>query len=348
MKKKIFFIMSTDDYSGAEAVNFSIINGLKDKFDFYWVSQNGNINNFLEEQNIKWIEIETLNIKEIKRIVKEYKPDILHSTDFKATVICALTRMKVPIIAHLHNNSPWLKSLNIYSIVFLFSALKAKKILTVSESIEKEYIFSKFLRNKIECISNPISRKKILDKVDNFDKKIVDKKYDICCVARLTEQKNPKKFINIVEKIKGKFPDIRCIWIGKGELEEECRKILKEKKLERNINFVGFKKNPYKYMIQSKIFMLTSDWEGFGLVAFEALTLGLPAIVSNVGGLPSIIDTSCGFLCDNSKQFIDDVSILLDDKQLEEYSKNAINRSKKIDNYNKYIKKIDKIYRSCL
>ena len=135
MKKKVFFIMSTDDYSGAEAVNFSIIDGLKDKFDFYWVSQSGNINNFLDEQNIKWIEIKKLSIKEIKRIVKEYKPDILHATDFKATVICSLTRIKVPIISHLHNNSPWLKSLNIYSIIFLLSTLKVKKILTVSESI---------------------------------------------------------------------------------------------------------------------------------------------------------------------------------------------------------------------
>ena len=37
--KKIFFVMSTDDYSGAEAVNFSIINNLKDKYEFYWVSR---------------------------------------------------------------------------------------------------------------------------------------------------------------------------------------------------------------------------------------------------------------------------------------------------------------------
>ena len=195
------------------------------------------------------------------------------------------------------------------------------------------------------CISNPISRKKILDKID---KTIDYKKYDICCVARLTNQKNPKKFISIIEKIKNEFPNIRCIWIGKGELEKECKEIVREKNLEENIEFIGFKKNPYKYMIQSKIFMLTSDWEGFGLVAFEALTLGLPTIVSNVGGLPNIVDESCGFLCNTCEEFVNAISILLDDKQLNKYSENTINRSEKIDNYDEYLKNINKIYRSCL
>ena len=43
MNKKVFFIMSTNDFSGAENVNFSIIDGLKEKYDFYWVSKKGNI-----------------------------------------------------------------------------------------------------------------------------------------------------------------------------------------------------------------------------------------------------------------------------------------------------------------
>ena len=37
--KKVFFIMSTNDFSGAEAVNFDIVNGLRGEFDFYWVSK---------------------------------------------------------------------------------------------------------------------------------------------------------------------------------------------------------------------------------------------------------------------------------------------------------------------
>ena len=129
MKKKIFFIMSTNDFSGAEFVNFSIIEGLKEKYDFYWVSSSGNINKFLDESNINWIEIKKLSVKEIKRIIKEYKPNILHATDFRASVICTLTNTKVPIISHLHNNAPWLKKVCINSFLFLYAGIKVNKIL---------------------------------------------------------------------------------------------------------------------------------------------------------------------------------------------------------------------------
>ena len=344
MKKKVFFIMSTDDFSGAEAVNFSIIDGLKDKIDFYWVSRKGNINSFLDERNIKWIEIEKLSVSEIKRVVKKYKPDILHATDFKASVVCALANTKVYLVEHLHNNSPWLKKISINSFAFLYAALKANKILTVSDSIEKEYIFSKMISKKILCVGNPVSCETILDKVS---KKIYEKKYDICCVARLTEQKNPVKFINVVDEVKKTFSDIRTVWVGKGELEDECLFLTSKKGLTDNIEFVGFKKNPYEYMASSKIFLLTSDWEGFGLVAFEALSLGLPCVVSNVGGLPDIVDDSCGICTNNIDEMVNFIEQLLKKNDLyNKYSKNAVVRAKMIDNYEKYIKTIENIYMS--
>lgn len=340
--QKIFFIMSTDDYSGAEAVNFSIIDHLKDKYDFYWVSKKGNINNFLKEKNIKWIEINELNIKEIKRIVRDYRPNILHATDFKASVICSLAHTKIPLIEHLHNNAPWIKKINVNSIAFLYAALKAKTILTVSDSIEKEYCFSKIIRKKFDCVGNPISCDSILEKIPNNNYK---KKYDVCCVARLTAAKNPLKFINIIEKLKNNFPKIKVVWVGKGELEDECKITIDKKNLNNNIKFAGFQKNPYKYMAQSKIFMLTSDWEGFGLVAFEAMTLGLPCVVSNVGGLNMIVDKSCGKLCTNENDFIEEARLLLTNEEIyKEKATAAIKKSKNIDNVVNYMNKLSEIY----
>lgn len=344
MKKKIFFIMSTDDYSGAEAVNFSIIDGLRDKYDFYWVSKSGNINNYLVEKNIKWIEIKKLSVSEIKRIVREKHPDILHATDFKASVICALANTKVPLIEHLHNNAPWIKKINIKSLMFLYSGLKANKILTVSDSIKQEYIFSNFINKKVECISNPVSRKKILSLLKKDDYK---KEYDICCVARITEAKNPLLFINVVAEIKKQFPNIRVVWVGEGELRNECEVLSKKLKVNHNIEFVGHQKNPYQYMARSKIFMLTSKWEGYGLVAFEALTLGLPCVVSDVGGLPEIVDDTCGKLCHDSTDYKVILDILNNQKLYDKLSINAIKKSKKIENYSEYIVQLEKIYNQC-
>lgn len=342
MKKKVFFIMSTDDFSGAEAVNFSIIENLSDKYDFYWVSRKGNINNFLAEKNIKWIEINKLSVKEIKRVVKEYEPDILHATDYKASVICSLAGVKIPLIEHLHNNSPWLRKININSFAFLYAGLRANKVLTVSESIENEYIFSKFIKNKIECIDNPISRYKILAKVNQED---YEKIYDICCTARIVSQKNPFKFLDVLYNIKKDIPNVKAIWIGDGELKEKVIERAKKLELESNIQFIGFQKNPYKYMAKAKVFMLTSDTEGYGLVAFEALTLGLPCVVSDVGGLPKIVDDRCGKLCNDKEQFSKEIINLLKDNEYYKLkSEEALKKAEKIENIDEYMKKIERIY----
>lgn len=340
--KKIFFIMSTNDYSGAEAVNFSIIDNLKDQYDFYWVSKKGKINNFLHEKGIKWIEIKKLSVPEIKKIIKNYKPDILHATDYRSSVICSLANKNKPLLLHVHNNGLWLKKLNFYSLSFLYAGIKCKKIITVSPSIENEYIFRSFFKNKFVCLGNPFSNKNIIQKVNNKD---YNKKYDICCTARLTEAKNPLRFLEILCEIKKKKKDIKAIWIGTGENEVEFLQKIKELDLEENIKLAGFQKNPYKIMASSKIFLLTSKWEGFGLSALEALSLGLPAIVSNVGGLPYIINNKCGLICNSNKEFINEiVKLLTNNAYYEEKRICALKRAKELSNYPEYFNSIAKLY----
>lgn len=343
MKKKIMFIMPNKGYSGAEKVVIQIIENLKNKYEFIYVSEPGEINQYLQDRNIRHIKTKKrLDKNEIEEIVKKEKPSILHATDYRASTVASFVNTKIPIISHLHNNPPWLKNLNKNSIAYLLASRKFKKILTVSDSIELEYIFSKLIKNKIENISNPISRREILDNISNNK---TDKIYDICFVARLCKQKDPIRFVDIIEKIKDIIPNISVIMIGEGSLNEEVKQYIIEKKLSDTINLLGFKKNVYEYMNESKIFCLTSKWEGFGLVAFEALTLGIPTYVTPVGGLVDIVDNDCGYLCHTNEEFVNEmITVLKDKKKYQTKSNNAIEKSKKLDNIEEYMSKLDKIY----
>lgn len=338
----VIHVANSKIFSGLESVACDIISSnLSNTYRLIYVTQNGAIVDVLKEKNIKYEIINRLNSREIKRVIKKYKPSIIHAHDFTASVICSFVKKKICLIEHLHNNCPWLKRYNLYSIAFLFAGLRADKILTVSESIENEYVFSNLIKKKIECIGNPISREKVLSNIKNN----YDKEYDLCCVARLTKQKNPYKFLEILNEIKDEYPCIKAVWVGDGELRKDILEQSKKLGLEDNIIFVGFKKNPYEYMAKSKIFLLTSDWEGFGLVAFEALTLGVPCVVSSVGGLSNIVDEKCGKLCFEKKDFINEIKLLLSD---EEYYKKKKNNAKlqsiKLDNFSDYIRIIRKIY----
>ncbi len=341
-KKKIVHLTNSNVFSGLESVSCQIIENSSSDFDHIYVTKDGPIVDELIKRQINYELISKMNVREIRRIIKKTKPKLIHSHDFTPSFISSLSSGKIPIISHIHQNPEWLKKINIKSFIFLLSSLKAKKILIVSESIEKEYIFSKIIRKKIICVENPISCDRILEKCNINDKK----KFDFCCVGRVEDVKNPYLFIQIIKKIKQKKKNIRAVWVGSGSLLDDLNEIVEIEHLQQNIQFVGFSDNPYQYLAKSKIFLLCSKYEGFGLVAFEALTLGLPCIVSNVGGLKNIVDNDCGHLCSTVDEYVNELEMLIENSDI--YNKKSTKaklKAKQLENYSSYFNKLDKLYR---
>ena len=341
--KKVLLIMPNSGFSGAEKVILQIVNGLKDKYKFVYVSESGKIDYYLSKFNIKHIILSTrLNRNEIISTIKKENPDIIHTVDFRALVTISTINTKIPVVSHLHNNPLWLQTINKRSLLYLFSSFKAKKIMAVSDAVINEFIFKKFLKKKIENVLNPLDTKEILDKVKSSD---YFKKYDLCFVGRLTEQKNPILFLEIVNKLKNKNKNIKALMIGTYSEDNKIDDYIKKNDLGNNIKKIDFIENPYRLMASSKVLCMTSKWEGFGLVAFEGLTLGLPVVTTNVGGICNMVDLSCGFFCSSVNEFVQKIEYLIYNKEnLDLYSKNALNKSKKLNNIDVYLNNIDKIY----
>ena len=337
--KKVIFVVNTDSYSGAEAVNIKIIENLKDKYDFYYACPSGKINEYLEERNIKHINIKKVSMREIKRIVKEYKPDVLHATDFTASCVCASCKKRgVKVISHIHCNPLWLKKkINFKSILYFLCAKKFDKILVVSNAVIEEYVYGKYIKKKVENVSNPVSVKVVQDKVADYTKC-----YDICYCGRLSNEKNPLGFIDIIGLLKKDIPTIKAIIVGSGNLEKKCVEKINELKLQDNVEMVGFQKNPYEYIAKSKMLLSTSVYEGYGLVAFEALALGVPVAAPNVGGVSKIVTDKCGIVYNNEKEVVDYIK-----RNINKYMKfgnSATTRAKELDNLEKYMTFLDNLY----
>lgn len=341
---RVIHLMSTDDYSGAENVAINIVNELNNLgIETYYATQKGKIDEFLSEKNVKnIIHIKKLSIKEIRRIEKEYNPDIIHAHDYRASFLTSMACKNSKIISHIHNNPLWIKNfLHPFSWAFLFASKKISKILIVSDSIKNEYIFSNKINDKLIKVGNPLDRKTILSKVSNN----IEKYYDLCFTGRLSSQKNPVMFIELVKKLKEKKQNIKAIMIGDGELKKDCLELIDKYELKQNIEMKGFLKNPYEEMYKSKVFCLPSIYEGFGLVVFEALTLGLPSVVSKVGGLVEIVNEKCGKTCRNKEEFEKElIELITNERYYKEKSDEAIIRSKELENFNAYMDNIIKIY----
>ena len=89
---------------------------------------------------------------------------------------------------------------------------------------------------------------------------------------------------------------------------------------------------------------MPSSWEGYGLAAVEALSLGIPVVCSNVGGLPSIVNENCGKICRTLDDYTNSINTILKKENYEMYSKNALKRAQELENIDSYICKLSTIY----
>lgn len=343
--KKILHLLNSGSFSGAENVALTIIKNTNSKeYISYYASLDGSIREVMEENNVNFISFESMSIKKIKKVIEQIKPDIIHAHDFTASIVASFATIKIPIISHIHHNVPWLKKIGVNSFVFLFSSFRAKKVLGVSPSIINEYVFSKLIEKKFVNVENPIDRKKILRKSKALSP--INAQYDLAFIGRLSEPKDPVSFIKIVKEVKMYIPNISVAMLGDGQLKEECINIINDLGLNSNIDMLGFLSNPYTVLNNSKVLCMTSKWEGYGLVAAESLVLGKPVLAHPVGGLPTIINKSCGLLTNSKTDYVEEIVRLL--KNEDYYNnkvKGAIQRSEELDNLQRYMNVIEKNYK---
>lgn len=105
---------------------------------------------------------------------------------------------------------------------------------------------------------------------------------DIVFVGRLDYQKNLFKFIEVVKQVSLRRPQVKVKIIGDGPLRPQIIKLIKQNRLTSNIVLVPATLNPIPFYLDSKIFLLTSDYEGFPLTLMEAISCGCYPVINNL------------------------------------------------------------------
>ncbi len=343
---KILHILNSNNYSGAENVVCQIIEGFRNNnnIEMFYCSPIGRIENVLAEKKIAFCPLKKMTLNELKRVIKMVKPDIIHAHDYKASLMISLLGVHMPIIYHLHNNAPWIKNKNFKTLLFRFACKKASIIYGVSNSIINEFVYAKYIKNKYYSIGNPFDNSVVINKAkDDFC--ITKKKFDICFCGRLSEAKRPLFLLDIIAEAKKSKHDLSVSIIGDGELKGAFLEKVNELGLNDNVETFGFVSNPFPLIKQSKIFLMPSKWEGFGLAALEALSLGIPVLASPVGGLTEIVNCNNGLLCNDISDFSDEINKLLTDQvYYDEKSKNAKLTGMEKTNISSYISTLKEHY----
>lgn len=99
-------------------------------------------------------------------------------------------------------------------------------------------------------------------------------------VGRLNIQKDFQTLIKAFAKVR-KNHSCRLIILGNGAEKQNLKQLVKQLNLENDVQIPGFVDNPYKYMKNSQVFVLSSAWEGLPNVLIEAMAVGTPVVATN-------------------------------------------------------------------
>lgn len=165
------------------------------------------------------------------------------------------------------------------------------KVIHVSKSEEMEAIERKLIKKqKSIVVYNGVEQ-------PNKNKRINNERFTIINLARVDAQKNPEAFVEIAKVIVEENPNIQFIWAGHGEQLEKMRAKVKKYQLQNHIQFIGHLEDKDSLLCQADLYFSTSHYEGLPFAVIEAMSYGVPLLLSNnIGHVDLIANEENGLL----------------------------------------------------
>lgn len=299
-----------------------LINDKPNKEEFKIAIKNKNILSIINEgfKSIKILYLKRVrNIKAIKNIDSKY---IITTRYFHSLLVGKYADKNIIKIAtehNYHNND------NKYIKKVVGSVKRFNYLILVSNNLKE------FYKDKVKCKCVFIPN--VIDKLPNKSTDL--KENNIINIGRLEKEKGQSDLIDIVYELKKDIKDIKLYLIGDGSLKSSLEEKVKSLNLEDTVIFTGFisKEEIEKYMIKSKLFVMTSFTESFGIVLTEAMSYKVPCIAYDCAdGARELLKNNNGVLIKdrNQKEMVNKIKKLLKDKkEMEKISNLGYNSCKK-------------------
>ena len=303
---KILYVITALGVGGAEIVTINIANQIVSRgygVTILHLREMNNLKSYIDPR------VQTVTLSMTKspvsfikalfrasKFIKRWKPDIVHGQMFHANLFCRILRvfLRFPVLITTEHN----KYIGGRLRMVLYRITDFLTDLNTNVSKEATELFVKcksFSENKTMSIYNGID----LEKFFHYESKAtsIREKYGIneedfvfINVGRLTEAKNHKGLIDVFTLLVEKYKNMKLLIVGTGELENELQNYIRVKGGEEFVSLAGRHFNVVDFYNASDCFVLSSTWEGFGVVLVEAMACELPVVTTDAGGCAEVVD----------------------------------------------------------
>ena len=278
-------------------------------------------------------------------VIVNNKIDLLHvhyaiphaSAAYMAKKILEEQGIRIPVITTLHGTDITLVGRDkTFAPVVAFSINQSDAITAVSENLRQETFKSFHIEKEIEVIHNFVDIQRFNKKpIDAFRRVIAPEGEKILMHAsNFRKIKRVTDVVEIFAKVKKEVPS-KLLFVGDGPERLAAETLCRELNLCDDMRFVGKQEQMEEILAIADLFLLTSEYESFGLAALEAMASGVPVISTNAGGLPEInIHGSTGYLDmvgDTNAMAEHAIGLLRDEQKLKQFKEQALLQAAKFD-----------------
>ncbi|WP_421235691.1 glycosyltransferase [Aeromonas enteropelogenes] len=232
---------------------------------------------------------------EARKLIKSFNPDIVHSHMVHANLFARLLRLSIHMpklicTAHNSNEGGRLRILSYRLTDFLcdFStnvsqeatellikqgAASASRMLPIHNGIDTE-----------KFIFNVSDRKRLRGELG-----ISDTTPLLLAVGRLNVAKNYPNLLYALHRLPKQYNSVQLAIIGVGEELTKLTELVHSMRLNMRVHFLGLRHDVNEWMSAADIFVLSSSWEGFGLVVAEAMACERVVVATDCGGVKEVI-----------------------------------------------------------
>lgn len=245
-----------------------------------------------------------LSFFKIPRILKKYNIEVLLTGKDGVNLFFILNKLffhyKTKLFVSQHNYlTAEKRTMQTFYQKVMLSGIKclyekADGIICVSNGINDALIKAGIDRDKLQVIYNPVDISSI--RVQAKEKCMyIQKPYVMFC-GRFSPVKNLTYLLRSFSVFLRSRPNYNLVLVGDGAEMKLLRNLTEELNISNNVNFVGAVSNPYCFMQNAQLVLLTSLNEAFSMVVVEALALGKTVVSTASGGPEEILQKDKGYI----------------------------------------------------
>jgi glycosyltransferase involved in cell wall biosynthesis len=306
VKLKIAYVLTGLRLGGAETQVLLLAKTMKKngaEVTVIAMESGGVMVNKFKAEGIEVVELGIKSAKELfsgynifKSVIAKLKPDVIHSHMVHANMFCGVFKFfnfKYKVVATAHNIQEGSKLL---MAGYYFTKYVVDWSTNVSVEAYQHYLKEGyFSRKKSSYVPNGIDTD-LFRPNDSLkaslrqELSLSDQDYVILAAGRLHAQKNHQMLIEAFGSIREQLPGAKVLIAGDGELRSELQQLIMRLNLNDSVKLLGNRNDIVHLLNLCDCFVLSSTFEGFGLVVAEALSCCKAVIATDCGGVKEVLN----------------------------------------------------------